>query len=227
MPMSKAVTVEKTSKLSFRHLENWESNSERKLAKIRTIWLWLLAVSPVPGGSWSSSPILLDSSDFWEVEIWWNMKIENISRGLKKRTFGEFEMNNDVLAFEPVPSGKSHRYLLEITSRGSIFFTHPPGLWLVFEGLLGVLSCCLDIVHCMLHVILYPVNHLTLNIEPGYHKHFNYRWNVWWFVILEQAKNVASELYSEILLYWSNQIYVIIKNCIHARNTRINKKWNL
>ena len=55
------------------------------------------------------------------------MKIENISRGLKKRTFGEFEMNNDVLAFEPVPSGKSHRYLLEITSRGSIFFTHPRG----------------------------------------------------------------------------------------------------
>ena len=133
MPMSKAVTVEKTSKLSFRHLENWESNSERKLAKIRTIWLWLLAVSPVPGGSWSSSPILLDSSDFWEVEIWWNMKIENISRGLKKRTFGEFEMNYDVLAFEPVPSGKSHRYLLEITSRGSIFFYSPSwpliGIW--------------------------------------------------------------------------------------------------
>ena len=65
--MFQTITVNKIRTFSFWHPENRESNSERKLAKIRTIWLWLFAG---PGGRASCSPNLLDSSDFWDVEIW-------------------------------------------------------------------------------------------------------------------------------------------------------------
>ena len=73
------------------------------------------------------------------------------------------------IIFEPVPSGIETTPTRFTSSNDTYnrgvyndWATHPPGLGLVLEGLLGVLSGCLHIVHCMLHVILYPVYHLTL-----------------------------------------------------------------
>ena len=94
---SKQFTVNKIRTFSFWHQESRESNSERKLAKICTIWLWLFA-GPGAGGRHCCSPILLDSSDFWEVEMW-KLKIFHED----PRTVLEY--SKQITFFEPVPSG--------------------------------------------------------------------------------------------------------------------------
>ena len=213
------ITVNIIRTFPFRHPENRERSSERKLAKILTIWLWWLFAAG-PGGEGCCSPNLLDSSDFWEVEIW-KLKIFHERGGIQ----GQFWNILTRFFFEPVPSvilttpthitpghdttstfyrvsqktpswfekswtsqNETRTQLFRkfffwwaqffpIQSAGGVFWTpckievlestatfstHPSGLGLVLEGLLGVLGRGLHVVHRMLHMILYPVNHLTL-----------------------------------------------------------------
>lgn len=54
--------------------------------------------------------------------------------------------------------------------------THPPRFTLILECLLGVLSSSLHVVHSMLHMVLYAVNHLALRHKPitkCHHPHHN------------------------------------------------------
>lgn len=60
------------------------------------------------------------------------------------------------------PRGGKYKWRKE-RERVREFVVYPSSLALIFEGLFRILSGCLNIVHRMFHMVLDPINHLTLH----------------------------------------------------------------
>ena len=71
---------------------------------------------------------------------------------------------NDYLLFIFAPTTAQHSQLLLCNNVP----THPPGLGLILECLLGVLGGGLHVIHGVLHVVLDTVYHLPLQHQSDY-----------------------------------------------------------